>query len=283
MSAEAIRHLADVHLVGRYLETSPDFCPDAPTLASSLSVFATSDHFVASLATFGSNLECLFQGYTTPTNADDLRKALLGRGIDNVQIFAIDQIPLPTIYQELGVDMPEIEFIQADACAIGDRLAGRKFDLIVQDFVLNCMPPVYIPALLQEARRHIKQQGICLISFSAGASKLLQCSAISATSQTDWPQELTATTRSLADLARSDAEFSDLAERWLGQTISNSKTGEVIQITSPSGQFEFFLSEAEVMCMIEAAGFEVFVANVSSAVDYSGLACSRYRVIAKPN
>jgi hypothetical protein len=269
-------------LVGRYVPDSPHFCPDAPTLATSLAVFNSHPDFKDFVVEHPSKLECLIQGYTAPCNAQDLRGVLSLRGCENAHVVAVDQIALPAIYKQLGAEMPEVEFVQADASDLGGRLGKRTFHMIIQDFILNCLPPVFAMNLLNEARRHLREDGLCLFSFSAEAHHPDTRTISVREGFAPWDTLWTPRTPSLHDMARSDAELQQMRSRLLGATVRDPETGHILQVTAPSGQFEFFQRKAEVITMMEAAGFAVTLVGETPAVDYSGLHCIRYRVIARP-
>jgi hypothetical protein len=282
MISELLKCASEMRLVARYVPSSPYFRADAPTLATSLAVFEASANFRTFVASRAPQIECLVQGYTAPSNAHALRAALVAQGVDHARIVAVDQLPLPDIYGQLGVAMPEIEFIQADACNLGDCLRGQTFDLVVQDFILNCLPPILAPELLRETRRHIKADGMCLISFSADAQTPVGRTISAASGFAGWPGGWTSWTTGLHHMARSEVEFEEMARRLMGLSVLDDKTGNITHVTDPSGQFEFFSLKQGVIGVIEAAGFAVSIVDASRAVDYNGVKCMRCRVIAKP-
>ena len=280
MTARTQKNTSDRRFVGRYVSSSQHYRPEAPTMAKSLAVFGESAEFQSFVASQCASVDCLFQGYTSPKNGDALRHVLLGQGIERAHIVAVDRIQLPLVYEQLGVAMPDIEFVHADACDLGDQFGDRKFDIIVQDFVLNCIAPTAAPALLSEAKRHLKPGGICLISFSTGAHAPAAKTKSLASVLEDWPQVQCSLAASLQEMARTDAELKDMERHLLGQSIFDDQTGHLTHVTDPSGQLEFFIPKPDMIGLFEAAGFEVSIADVRSATDYNGLECTRYRVIA---
>ncbi|QPN65883.1 class I SAM-dependent methyltransferase [Synechococcus sp. CBW1006] len=270
-------------LIGRYVPGCREYCTTAPTLSSSLALFSDTPEFKAAIQSFGSSVSCLFQGYSSPGNAHSLRVALSGLGIEEIRILAVDRLCLPRIYSNLGVEMPEMDFIQHDACALESILDERRFDLVIQDFTLNCMPPSQAPSLLRAAHALLGAKGICLISVSCDATNNRSAPLESlSTALTRWPNRWSDSTWGLSDMAWSDQEFKHMANRLAGRTFLDEINGCVLQITEPSCQFEFFESQTKVIAMIERAGFHVTVVHAGLAVDYSGLTCTRARIIATP-
>ena len=280
MSDSTAKMVSDMRLVGRYVPSDPHYCPDAPTVAKSLEVFRASPRFQSCVARQEGPVDCLFQGYTSPKNADALRDTLSGLGITNTGIVAVDQIHLPQVYAELGVPMPDIEFVHANACALGSHLDDRKFDFIVQDFILNCLAPGAAPALLTEAKRHLKPDGAMLVSFSADVRAPAARTKTLAALLEDWPHFHRPLAGGLHDVARDNAELEDMKTRLSGHSIFDAQTGHLTHVTNPSGQFEFFVPKAEVIDMFCNAGFEISIAGVQTEVDYNDLECTRYRIIA---
>ena len=282
MFFETLKATADLRLVARYVPGNPHYRTDAPTLATSLAVFGVCAEFQAFVASRGASVACLVQGYTAPVNAQALRAALLAPTVLRSRIVAVDQIPLPEIYSQLGVEMPEIDFVQANACDLGDRLGGDTFDLVVQDFILNCLCPANAAALLAEARRHLKPDGLCLISFSADAEAPTHATVFASALAPSLPRAWTPQSAGLFDLAQTESDYFALETLLQGKSILDADSGTITQVTAPSGQFEFFVSKQKIIDLIEAAGFAVSVVDATEAVDYSGLRCTRYRVIATP-
>lgn len=271
-----------LHSVARYVPGSPHFKPDAPTLASSLAAFSSAPEFNSALAGLSPKARCLVIGYSTPSNARALRQVLGEHAVTDPSILVIDRLPIPEIYTEMGIEMPEIDFLQLDACNLGDALEADSFDLIVQDFVLNCMPPAHAPALLQSTRALLKPNGLSLISLSTDAKPIAAPAQPVAKAMSRWPDRWSGSVWSVSDLARSPEEYTQMATHFLGRTLIDEETGHLVQVTSPTCQFEYFIPSREMDHLLQQAGFKVIPAHVSHVVDYSGLACTRHRLIAIP-
>jgi hypothetical protein len=140
-----------------------------------------------------------------------------------------------------------------------------------------------MPSLLRSAHALLQPNGICLISVSSDPMKNDSSSFESVSmALSRWPDRWSDSAWGLSDLARTDKEFKDMASRLAGRTLLDEKCGCVLQVTEPSCQFEFFRSQADIIALIEDAGFNVKVVHADRAVDYSGLSCNRIRMIARP-
>jgi SAM-dependent methyltransferase len=278
MTEDILRATSESRLVARYIPCSPHYSSDAPTMASSLAVFEASPEFHSHVAAQGSSIDCLFQGYTSPSNAQAIVNTLQKLGTTKTHIAAIDKINLPEVYDLLGVEQPDIEFVHADACDLGDRFGDRKFNFVLQDFILNCMAPAGVPSLLREAKRHLKPAGVCLISFSADAHAPTDKTKTLTSVLAVWPQ--VQLSDGLHEMASNDIEFREMEQHLLGSSILDEQTGHLTHVTDPSGKLEFFISKTDVIDMFEDAGLEISIVGVESAIDYNGLKCSRFRVLA---
>lgn len=267
-------------LIQRYVPGTVDYCSKAQTLASSLPIFCAQPDFIQTIEDLGASASCLFQGYSAPDNARTLRSALEGMGVKRVRIAAVDRLSLPKIYRRLGIDMPEIDFIQHEASSAAVLLGDQKFDLIVQDFVLNCMHPSLWPLLMDSARSVLSPNGIALISVSTDATVAGESMETVEDAMLDWPGRWTVPAWALAELAQTDEEYRQMMKRLAGRTLLDKRYNCVIQVTKRSGQLEFFRSKQDIYSMIENAGLRILAIQESIAVDYSGLCCNRIRLIA---
>jgi hypothetical protein len=268
--------------VARYVPDSPYFHPSAPTLASSLAAFSEGPAFKAALSRFGREASCLVIGYSAPSNTQALRQVLRENSIMDPSILVVDRLPIPRIYAEMGIEMPDMDFLQLDACTAGDTLGGRRFDLIVQDFVLNCMPPAHAPAMLRSTRALLEPKGLALISLSTDAQPTGSPAQPIAQTLSHWADRWTNSVWSISDMAHSEEEYSQMTAQLAGRTMVDEATGHLVQVTSPACQFEFFAPGKEMDHLFEQSGLAITRAHVSQAVDYSGLMCTRHRLIATP-
>lgn len=264
----------------RYIPGNADFREMSPALDISLGVFANCDASRMELQKLGPHLECLIQGYSVPTNVDALRAMLSGLGIQSENVVAIDKIDVLEVFKRLGAPAPNVEFILADACDMGDCLAGRDFDLIVQDFIINFMPPGKIASLLAGVKRHLKPRGICLISFSSDAfppsGSILKAGNAGAAKVWDWVSAKTGMVDLDQFMAQNQGKW---AADLIGATIQDEGTGQMIHISDPSGQIEHFHPTATIIEAVENAGFSYAIQDATNIVDYNGITCTRYRMM----
>ena len=133
-----------------YLAAMRDGRITTPTLAASLNHLAAHTTASAPLGSLPRDCRCLLQGYSTPDNAPVLRDFLKSLGIAAPRLWAVDLYDLRAIYDELGIPQPEMDFCVADATALPADFPAGGFDLVVQDFLFNCLPPSHYPRLLAE-------------------------------------------------------------------------------------------------------------------------------------
>lgn len=266
--------------IGRYVPGNPAYCALAPTLASSLRVFRDSPCFKPAIEKLGPHIACLFQGYSTPGNGLALREALSEYGTESVDILAVDPMPLKRLYAELDVAFPNIQFFQFDACDFESELARRCFDLIIQDFTLNCMHPDKAQSMLQSAHSLLTSNGVCLISVSTDAVNEAAPVDSLNTALSPWPGCWNASARGLHDLCLPESEHECLSRTLGGRTFRCDQTGWVMQVTQPSGQFEFFMPQMDILNLINQCGFKTVIADSRRETDYSGITCTRIRIIA---
>lgn len=281
VQAGSVQSTDDDLFVARYVPSSDHYNEDVPTLETSLSAFARLPDLPRALQALAPTARCLFQGYTAPCNADALRRFLLPVGITRCDIVAVDLLDLPAIYGRLGVAMPEVDFLQADACALSGRLEGRRFNLIVQDFILNASPPTRGVQLLAEAARLLEDGGLALLSFTE-CSDLSGCLTLtpddlSARWGLTWDPERA----SLAALAGSPHRLAEASHHLIGTVIVNSTTGHYTFVTAPSGRFEFYVPAEQTLATLAAVGFETLMIERQKARDYNGLDCNRYRCVVR--
>lgn len=153
-------------VVRRYLQDTAQFEPGHPCLEDSLLVHGKVLNISSHILALPNNSRCLIEGYTTPKNAEYLREFLNSYGVQEPSIIAIDLIDIPNIYQKMNITFPKVDFILADASDLRSVFKNEQFELVVQDFLLNCAPPRLHYSILSEVSRMLSKQGIALIQFS---------------------------------------------------------------------------------------------------------------------
>lgn len=282
MSLGTLTEHADELFVAKYVNSSAHFAPDLPTLESSLRAFSRMDEAREALAALGGRASCLIQGYTAPKNVEALRRRLSEAGVARADVVAVDLLDLPRIYDRLGVGMPDVDFLQGDACDLSALIADAVFDIVIQDFTLNCLPPVLAPKLSREARRVLKADGFAMVSFT-DATGLRERPVLPATNAllrhgVEWTSTLTG----LMDAAESGSHFDELSAGLMGATLAAGARGELIFVTPPSGRFEFFAPADSTFEMLRHAGFHCVAFDRSIGIDPAGLQCARYRCLLRP-
>jgi SAM-dependent methyltransferase len=229
----------------------------------------------------GGDRHCLLQGCTAPNNAAALQRFLSGSDGRHVDVTAVDLLDLPAIYARLGWPMSSMHFVQADARNLGTRFPPESFDMVVQDFLLNCAPPAEAPALLAAARHVLKPDGLLLLSVT-DSTCLNGHSALSPTDfeahcGTPWDPSARDIAAMLPDKRRRAALLPLLA----GQVVADPTSHEGTLITAPHGRFEFFVPFARTMAQLAEAGFKVELRGQEQARDDNGLDCTRWRCLAR--
>lgn len=272
------------HFVGRYApRATPALAgrPRVPTLADSLAHFRRLPGMPAMLEGLGPGCRCLLQGCTAPTNAAALQRFLDRPQGRQVTVTAVDLLDLPTIYERLGWPIPPMRFVRTDARALGAHFAPGSFDLVVQDFLLNCAPPAEAPALLAAARQMLGPGGLLLLSItdSTGLHPLpaIPAATFAARHGVPWRPEARDLAALLPDPELRAALLAGLAER----VVLGADGEEATLITAPHGRFEFFVPIARTLALLAAAGFELLLRDREQGSDDHGLECSRWRCLAR--
>ena len=251
-----------------------------PDLQDSLEALASEPGANKLFAGLPASVCCLIQGYAGPGNARALREFLSAAGVVSVDIVAVDTYDLPAAFARLGFVQPEMRFCRADACDLSQWAADGSFDLIVQDFLLNCLPPLRHADLLAEAARLLHPGGLAIISFTddIGARALppIHSERILASHGTEWNPHATC----LSQLSAVPAIRSCLKKSLIGQVVEDSATGGLTLVTAPNGYFEYFIAATRTRAAIEAAGFKLLVEQITDGLDDHGLRCTRHRCIA---
>lgn len=132
--------LAADDFVARYLRGA-DRAPQVPTLGDSLAVIARLPGVGALVDGLGPGCRALIQGCTAPGNADALRCFLGHPYHRRVELVTVDLLDLPEIYGRMGLGVPDGGFVRADARDLRALFPPAHFDVVTQDFLLNCAPP----------------------------------------------------------------------------------------------------------------------------------------------
>jgi hypothetical protein len=117
--------------LSRYRDRDRDHAAGAraPTLRDSLVSLQAAAGLPDALGRLPEHVQALIEGCAAPANAAALREFPAARGVPQVDIVAIDLYDLPTTYRRLGMTLPDMTFVQADACALAAVAADGAFDL----------------------------------------------------------------------------------------------------------------------------------------------------------
>ena len=226
---------------------------------------------------------CLIQGYSTPGNAEALRQFIHDYIGSFPRIETVDLYDLPHLYDVLDIKMPPMRYHIADAAHLDYLYKNGAVDLVVQDFLLNCIPASKHEPLLNEVSRILRPNGLGIISFTS--SEALGLSTALSTTQLRADHNLTwdAQAYDLADMAKANkAEIS--LDYLMGKLIYHQPTSEFIYIAQAGGRFEFFRSKSEMLLLFEKCGLHLLSLDVSQGSDDHGLSCVRYRcILTKPS
>jgi SAM-dependent methyltransferase len=271
----------EARFIARYVPGNPWFDDSAPTLQSSLDIFARIEGLPDRLQSLRPAPRCLIQGYTAPGNAAALRRFLGRAGIGGCAITAVDKLDLRGIYQSLGIAMPEMDFLQADARCLADVLGDAVFDLLVQDFILNCAPPCDARAILAEAARLLRPGGLALLSFTDNTGlqdrPVLTAEEIGVRWRLAWDPAC----GTLSELPPRPMPHQPAVARegLIGRVVAGAAAGHCTYITAPDGRFEFLVPAEETFATLGAVGLQPILAAHGTTRDYNGLACTRHRCL----
>lgn len=259
--------------VSRYLAADPG-AAGPPPLVESLGMLAGMPQAVAAVATLRDGCRCLFQGYTRPANAADLCRFLQGVGVPVGDMVAVDVLDIPASYLRLGLAVPDLRFIRGDACDIPGLETGC-FDVIVQDFLLNCLPPADAGRLVQETSRLLAANGIVITSLTdddclEGLPELSP-EEFAARTGTVW----SASARWLGDLLPHADRRRELLPLLAGRVVRIPGAQGGTLIAPPDGRFEFFVPAATCWSRFRAARFEPVAIGHRTGWDDLGLRCTR--------
>jgi len=249
-----------------------------PTLAHSLNRIRTIPEVNRHLAALAKEPLCLIQGYSTPGNADALMQFIGEMNHSVPRIETVDLYDLPHLYAVLDLKMPCMTYHIADAAHLEHLYPDGSVDLVVQDFLLNCIPASRHDPLLQEVRRILKPGGFGIVSFTS--NEALELSSALTTAQLQAEHNFTWDPKAY-DLA--EMEKANPSERSLsyltGKVIHHPANSEFIYVAAAGGRFEFFRSRDEMVALFEKHGLHLLGFDRSTGTDDHGLSCVRYRCL----
>lgn len=250
-----------------------------PVLQDALRHLARLPRTRSALCGLPPSCRCLIEGHAAPDNAETLRDFLRGMGVDEAEIVAVELLDLPAVYRQLGWAWPRMQFRIADACQLQEVAGDRAFDVVVQESLLNCVPPVRSARLLAEAARVLAPRGRALVSFtdSSCLAPRPTMSPEEAARRLGTPWDPTA--RHLSELVPDAASRRDLMEELAGSVILDRSRGHHTLVTAPFGRFEFFVPLSDTKRQLAEAGFEILVMADETGPDDHGLSCVRHRAI----
>jgi ubiquinone/menaquinone biosynthesis C-methylase UbiE len=264
-----------------YLSAASKGKTATPTLTASLRSLSHCRQIGAQMRRLPKNPACLLQGYSTPGNAAGLRDFLRGHGVDRPRLWAIDLFDIRAVYEALGIALPEFEFTVADAAALPPLFQDQVFDLVVQDFLLNCLPLADDGKLLLETARVLSPAGCALINFT-DATGVLHLPRWPARDLADsfgmcWNEMA----YQLSDLTSSLTEDETMRSRLGGCVVTSGMQDQFTYVVPSNGRFEFFSDAARIFLLMKNAGLEPVSVHRSEGVDNNGLRCHRHRCLVR--
>jgi hypothetical protein len=249
-----------------------------PTLSHSLDRIRLMPDLKRILGRLAKEPLCLIQGYSTPGNADALSQFIHDYIGSYPRIETVDLYDLPHLYDVLDIEMPEMIYHIADAAHLDHLYQDGSVDLVVQDFLLNCIPASRHEPLLQEVSRILKPDGLGVISFTS--SEALELSSALSTTQLQTGYNLTWDSHAydLAGMGKVNPSESSL-DHLIGKLVYHQPTSEFIYVAKTGGRFEFFRSKEEMFALFEKWGLHLLAFDTSQGSDDHGLTCVRYRCI----
>jgi len=233
--------------------------------------------------TIGISPLCLIEGCAIATNGKELREFLSKKGIVDPSIHAIDLSDVPKFYLSHGIEMPDVEFFQANAIDLSSLYDDSSVNLILQDGILNCSPPITHPAIMKEAHRILKPSGLVFSGFTElhlDSHKSLTYSEIAS----KYKVPVNSNAANLASLLNSMEEisteqFEELRSDLSGMTIKD-KENRYAYVTK-IGIFEFSVQLTQFQKLCKNIGFRIESVDISRGLDDNNIVCDRYRMIVK--
>lgn len=203
--------------------------------------------------------KCLISGCSLQRNPRALAAFLTAHHVPAPEIHVIDLIDLAKIWKPSG----GTRFHVADAANLRELFADDSFDLIVQDFLLNCAPVSEYDNILSEMARVVRRSGLVLFNY--------------------------ADSRHFPESARGNSLVEDRVQRGQGQysfgTALDEESGVPCQlvrtslgytaITEPWGNLESFVSLEELEPKLSRASLVIQQRVEIDVTDANGLLCHR--------
>jgi len=249
-----------------------------PTLSHSLERIRPMPEVKQHLTGLAKDPLCLIQGYSTPGNAEALRHFIHDNIGSFPRIETVDLYDLPHLYEVLDLKMPCMHYHIADAAHLDHLYRDGAVDLVVQDFLLNCIPASRHEPLLKEVSRILKPGGLGIVSFTSSEALELSSALSTVQLQTDHNLIWDSQAYDLAEMGKANAS-EDSLDYLMGKLVYHQLTSEFIYIAKAGGRFEFFRSKEEMLSLFEKCGLHLLCFDVSQGSDDHGLMCVRYRCI----
>ena len=257
------------HFISRYRRRDSTDSLKAPDLNDSLVEFAKIHSHLESKGRLPSPCRCLIEGYAAQGNAQSLRDYLVSRGVKTIDILAVDLYDLPSVYARMGYELPPLRFQIGDARDLRGIVMDASVDLVIQDFLVNCVHPGDVSAIFREMKRVLAPDGFAFVSFTDDAC-----------------------TRDVAEIepavSAGSVNFhdqvpvlhdSDVWQQFQGRRFRVVETDGWGFVTRPYGRLEFFSPLESTLSTISIAGIEVLARSVNHGMDDHGLRCVRHRCI----
>jgi SAM-dependent methyltransferase len=249
-----------------------------PTLAHSLNRFRQLPGIAQHVAALAKPPLCLIEGYSTPDNADALCAFAVECGSSFPHIETVDLYDLPHLYNVLGLKMPPMRYHVADAAHLEHLYPSGSVEVVVQDFLLNCIPAAQHEPLVREAARVLKPGGLALLSFTShealDVASALSTADLRSRHRLKWDDQA----YDLAELQASNSTGRSL-DFLMGRLLHHPATSEFIYVAKAGGRFEFFRSKEAMFALFEQCGLTSLGFDVTQGSDDHGLQCVRYRCL----
>jgi SAM-dependent methyltransferase len=249
-----------------------------PTLLHSLDQFRKMPGIAEHFAKLPRHPRVLIQGYSTPGNASALRQFLTDYAPPQPRIETIDLYDLPHLYAVLDIEMPDMIYHIADAAYLEGLYQDHSIDLVVQDFLLNCIPASRHEDLLQEVSRVLKPGGLVIMSFTS--SENLEISDARSTDQLQAERHLRWNPQAY-DLSEMGGinQAGEPLDYLKGELIYHQPTSVFIFVSKAGGRFEFFRAREQTLALFSRCGLESIASDVTQGSDDHGLTCTRHRCL----